>query len=66
MPEYTWDRVHLRSPDPEGTAQWFERVLGAEVIRTVQQGETRIDLKLGGANIFMPRSKAATASIRRR
>ena len=52
MPEYTWDHVHLRTPDPEGTAQWFERVLGAEVIRTQQQGETRIDLKLGGANIF--------------
>ena len=53
MPEYTWDHVHLRSPDPEATAQWFERVLGAQVIRTLQQGETRIDLKLGGANIFI-------------
>ena len=53
MPEYTWDHVHLRTPDPEGTAQWFEKILGAQVIRTQQQGETRIDLKLGGANIFI-------------
>ena len=53
MPTYTWDHVHLRSPDPEATAQWFERMLGAEVIRSMQQGKPRIDLKLGGANIFI-------------
>jgi lactoylglutathione lyase len=53
MTEYTWDHVHLRSPNPEATAQWFERMLGAEVIRTMQQGKPRIDLTLGGANIFI-------------
>jgi catechol 2,3-dioxygenase-like lactoylglutathione lyase family enzyme len=53
MPKYTWDHVHLRSPDPDATAQWFERMLGAEVIRSMQQGKPRIDLKLGGANIFI-------------
>jgi len=53
MAKYTWDHIHLRSPDPEATAQWFEKMLGAEVIRTVQQGATRVDLKLGGANIFI-------------
>ena len=36
MPTYTWDHIHLRSPDPEATALWFERVLGAEIIRTMQ------------------------------
>ncbi len=34
-------------------AQWFETMLGAEVIRSVQQGQPRIDLKLGGAKIFI-------------
>ena len=53
MPAYTWDHVHLRTPDPEATAQWFERMLGAEVLRSTQQGRRRIDLKLGGANIFI-------------
>src|SRR5262249_8164563 len=53
MPTYTWDHIHLRSPDPEATAQWFERILGAEIIRSMQQGKSRIDLKLGGANIFI-------------
>jgi lactoylglutathione lyase len=53
MTTYTWDHIHLRSPDPEATAQYFERMFGAEIIRTMQQGQPRIDLKLGGANIFI-------------
>ena len=53
MPKYTWDHIHLRTANPEATAQWYERMLGAEVIRSMQQGKPRIDLKLGGANIFI-------------
>ena len=53
MATYTWDHIHLRSPDPEATAQWFERMFGAEIIRSMQEGTPRIDLKLGGANIFI-------------
>ena len=53
MAKYNWDHIHLRSPNPEATAQWFERMLGAEVLRTMQQGKPRIDVKLGGANIFI-------------
>jgi lactoylglutathione lyase len=53
MTTFIWDHIHLRSPDPEATAQWFERMLGAQLIRSTQQGKPRIDLKLGGANIFI-------------
>lgn len=53
MAKFGWDHIHLRSPDPEATAQWYERMLGAEVIRTMQQGKPRIDLKIGGANVFL-------------
>ncbi len=53
MARFTYDHIHLRSPNPEATAQWYERMLGAEVLRTMQQGKPRIDLKLGGANIFI-------------
>ena len=67
MAKYTWDHIHLRSTDPEATAQWYERMLGAEVIRTMQEGKPRIDLKLGGANIFIAAGRPpATASTRRR
>src|SRR5580704_6433441 len=49
MPTVTWDHVHIRSPDPEATAAWLERILGGEIIR----GPGRIDVKLGGANVFI-------------
>ena len=53
MAKFTYDHIHLRSPDPEATAAYYERMFGAEVVRTTQQGKPRIDLKLGGANIFI-------------
>ena len=53
MANFTWDHIHLRTPDPEATAQWFERMFGAKVVRSTQAGKPRIDLKLGGANIFI-------------
>jgi catechol 2,3-dioxygenase-like lactoylglutathione lyase family enzyme len=53
MLQITFDHVHLRSPDPEATAAWFESMLGAQVIRTMQQGVERIDLKLGNQKIFI-------------
>jgi len=53
MAKFTYDHIHLRSPNPEATASWYERMLGAEVVRTMQQGKPRIDLKLGGANVFI-------------
>lgn len=48
-PQITWDHVHIRTPDPEVTAQWFAEMLGAEIVRT----PVRIDVRLGGASIFL-------------
>jgi lactoylglutathione lyase len=53
MSTITWDHIHLRTANPEGMAQWFEKMLGAEVLRSTQEGKPRIDLKLGAANIFI-------------
>jgi lactoylglutathione lyase len=54
MTKYTWEHIHLRSPDPESTAQWYHDKLGAEVIRTpLSNGSTRIDLNLTGQKIFI-------------
>src|SRR5256885_10787264 len=49
MPIVTWDHIHLRSPDPEATAAWLADILGGVIMR----GPGRIDVKLGGANIFI-------------
>lgn len=48
-PQISWDHVHIRTPDPEATAQWFAEMLGAEIVRT----PVRIDVRLGGASIFL-------------
>jgi lactoylglutathione lyase len=53
MAAFTWDHVHIRSSDPETTAQWFEKIFGAEIIRTMEQGKPRIDLRVGGAKVFI-------------
>jgi catechol 2,3-dioxygenase-like lactoylglutathione lyase family enzyme len=57
MATYTWDHIHLRTPDQEVTAQWFERMFGAQVTRSTVLGKPRIDMKLGGANIFLAEVK---------
>jgi lactoylglutathione lyase len=51
--KFQFDHIHVFTSDPEGTAAYYERMFGAEVIRTTQQGKPRIDLRLGGANIFI-------------
>ena len=52
------DHVHLgpypsAQPRSGSDRTYFEHMFGAEIIRTLQQGQPRIDLKLGGANIFI-------------
>jgi lactoylglutathione lyase len=53
MANITWDHIHLRTTNPDAMAAWFEKMLGAQVLRSTQDGKPRIDLKLGGANIFI-------------
>jgi lactoylglutathione lyase len=53
MTAYVFDHIHLFTRDPEATATWYEKMFGAEVVRTTPQGKPRVDLKLGGANIFI-------------
>jgi lactoylglutathione lyase len=53
MTQFTYDHIHLRSPNPEATAQYYEKMFGAEILRSIEQGKPRIDLKLGGAKIFI-------------
>lgn len=53
MAKFTYDHIHLRSTNPEATAAFYEKMFGAEVIRSMQQGKPRIDLKVGGADVFI-------------
>ena len=54
MAEFAYDHVHLRSPDPDATAAYYERMFGAEIIKSVMSnGLPRTDMKLGGVMFFI-------------
>jgi catechol 2,3-dioxygenase-like lactoylglutathione lyase family enzyme len=54
MTEFSYDHVHLRSPDPEETARYYERMFGAKIIKSVMSnGIERTDMKLGGVMFFI-------------
>jgi catechol 2,3-dioxygenase-like lactoylglutathione lyase family enzyme len=63
MAKFHWEHVHLRSPNPEATAQWYHDKLGADVIRTNNaDGSTRIDLNLSGQKVFVALADPAKAA----
>lgn len=63
MTTYRFEHIHLRSPDPEATAVWYERMFGAKVIRSIVQGAPRVDLDLCGQTVFIaPINEAQTAA----
>ncbi len=53
MAAFSYDHIHLRTADPEGTAAFYHKMFGAEVLRSEAGGKPRIDLKLGGMNVFI-------------
>ena len=64
MPVYTYDHIHLRSPDPASTAQFYHKMFDARVIETPQPGgTTRIDLDLNGMTIFLAGAMAAGSEV---
>lgn len=53
MAKFTYDHIHLLTPDPEATAKFYQTMFGADIIRTMQDGKPRLDLKLGGSMVFI-------------
>ena len=57
MREYRYDHVHLRSPNPDATAKFFETMFGATATRdiyppgTLYPGQMRVILTLGGQKV---------------
>jgi lactoylglutathione lyase len=50
---FTYDHIHIRSRDPEKTAVYYERMFDAQIIRSMQEGKPRIDMKIGGQDVFI-------------
>lgn len=62
MSEFTYDHVHLRSPDPDATAAYYERMFGAKIIKSVMSnGLPRTDMELGGVMVFIAQVSADAA-----
>lgn len=55
MPEYWFDHIHLRSPDPVKTAEFYEQMFGARRVSTQDMGNGRImlNLDLNGTTILI-------------
>lgn len=53
MASFNFDHIHLFSRNPEATASFYEKMFAAQVTRSMVGGKPRIDMKLGGANIFI-------------
>jgi catechol 2,3-dioxygenase-like lactoylglutathione lyase family enzyme len=51
--QYRFDHIHLYTADPEATAQWYQRMFGAEIRRSMADGKPRVDMTVGGAEIFL-------------
>ena len=55
MPNYSYDHLHLVSPDPENTARFYQRMFGARLIasRQLADGRTNVELDLNGSMVLV-------------
>lgn len=51
---YRYDHIHLRSPNPRQTAEFYHTMFNARVIETSQpSGPPRVDLDINGLAVFI-------------
>ncbi len=54
MPKYTYDHIHLRTKDPRGMAEYFEKMFDAKILEIIQSdGRPRLDLDIDGLMVFI-------------
>ena len=63
MANYRYDHIHLMSPDPLKTAQFYEQMFDAKKndVRELPDGRTSVSLDLNGSNILIVHPKAHPA-----
>jgi lactoylglutathione lyase len=64
MPKYAYDHVHLMSPDPVKTAQFYVKMFGAKISRTMSlpDGGKAVFLTIPGSNVIISPQKGAPAN----
>jgi len=55
MPEYKFHHIHLMSPDPVKTAEFYQGVFNAELVSTQESpdGNVRVELNLDGTRVMV-------------
>ncbi len=61
--KYFFDHVHLMSPDPTKTAEFYQRMFGASLVSVKELGNGRVivNLNLNGTTILVSKSTGAAA-----
>ncbi len=59
MPQYSYDHVHLVSPDPQKAAKFYEQAFNAKV---VSASTTRVELRVEGTRILIRSPRDASQS----
>jgi catechol 2,3-dioxygenase-like lactoylglutathione lyase family enzyme len=63
MPDFAFDHLHLRSPDPEAAARFYVEMLGAEITgRAAVPAGIRVLMTLGGVTLFIEQVPPGTAA----
>lgn len=65
MPEYWFDHIHLRSPDPVKTAEFYEQMFGAKRVSMSDAGDgrARAKLDLNGITILINQRTGDNAQV---
>ncbi len=65
MPEYRFHHVHLHSPDPLKTADFYEKALNAEIVTRTEPGDdnARVELRLGGTRVLIMKGTPAAEPV---
>ncbi len=60
MPDYSYDHIHLMSPDVEKTAEFYEKNFGAKRVYLREAGGRKsAEISLNGSRILIGQSTAA-------
>jgi lactoylglutathione lyase len=62
MPKYTFDHVHLASPDPVKTAEYYEKMFGAKkLVQAIPNGPTKVSVEIGNTTILIAGKRGGDA-----
>ncbi len=65
MPSYCYDQVHLISPDPVKTAEFYERMFNAKKVsvRELGAGRVSVELDLNGSRVLVMNRTAERGTV---